>query len=170
MTHVEVLHAVPRVVPWVVPVAFALPSSCRELWASPPLTWLFCFQKWTNPAKQSSDFFFSFLFFAGISGSWDQTPLLTGGPSRRAAVTTAPAPGPEGNTLLVASLSWQILKTWLFVFDCFCSLFMHHFAVINKRRFLKRLCSDECTNMFTTTLWMFVFFFNWSVFHQPLQW
>lgn len=58
-------------------------------------------------------FFIFSLSFAGISGFWDQTLLLTGGPSRRAAVTTAPAPGPEGNTLFVASLSWQILKTWL---------------------------------------------------------
>lgn len=66
-----------------------------------------------QPSQTEFRLFFFSLSLAGISGFWDQTLLLTGGPSRRAAVTTAPAPGPEGNTLFVASLSWQILKTWL---------------------------------------------------------
>lgn len=108
MTHVEVLHAVP----WRFPERFlewlswcSLSEQLHRIGANPLLTWLFWFQKSTNPGEWSSA-------FPGISGSRDQTSLLTGGPGRQAAVTTAPAPGPEGNTLPVASLSWQILKTW----------------------------------------------------------
>lgn len=55
------------------------------------------------------------------------------------------------------------IKDLAFVFGCFCSLFVHHFVVINKIRFLKRnpifhqLCSNKCINLFTRTLWKFVF-------------
>lgn len=95
----------------------------------PVLRWPDCSASRSRPTQPNRvQIFFS---SAGISGFWDQTLLLTGGPSRRAAVTTAPAPGPEGNTLPVASLSWQILKTWLSS-GHFCSLFVHRFVLINK--------------------------------------
>lgn len=82
------------------------PSSCTEL--GPIRCWPDCSASRSQPTQANGVQLF---FFPGIWGSWDQTLLLTGSPGRQAAVTTAPAPGPEGNTLTVASL-WQISKTW----------------------------------------------------------
>lgn len=108
VTHVEVLHAVL----WRFPERFlewfsrcSLSKQLHRIGANPLLTWLFCFQKSTNPGKWSSAFFSRDLRLLGSNIAANRRP-------RQAAVTTAPAPGPEGNTLPVASLSWQILKTW----------------------------------------------------------
>ncbi|CAB1449288.1 unnamed protein product [Pleuronectes platessa] len=101
MTHVEVLHAVLWRFPERFPERFSwcsLSEQLHRLGANPLLTRLFCFQEPTDPGEWSSA-------FPEIPGSRDQTPLLTGGPGRQAAATAAAAPGPEGNTLPVASLS-----------------------------------------------------------------
>lgn len=90
----------PRAVPWAVLAALTR-NSCTESGPNPLQSWLFAFQKSTNPGKRSSA-------FPGLhSASGDQTWSLTGG-------QRPPQHGPwaRGKHPPVASLSWQILKTW----------------------------------------------------------
>lgn len=85
------------------------PSSCAE--SGPIRCWPDCSASRSQPTQANGVQLFFFPVIPGAPGI-KHCCKQAAPAGRQAAVTTAPAPGPEGNTLPVASLSWQILKTW----------------------------------------------------------
>lgn len=107
--------AVPQVVQWAGSVAFA-PGAAAHSHGWPYAGFDCSASRSQQPAQANG-----VQLFQRSRTHGDKTSLLTGGPGRQAVVT----PAGKGNTLSVAFLSWQILKTWPDSLAASASLYLH---------------------------------------------
>lgn len=128
VTHVEVLHTVL----WRFPERFlewfsrcSLSKQLHRIGANPLLTWLFCFQKSTNPGKWSSAFFSRDLRLLGSNIAANRRPRQAGSGHQSSGPWARGKHPPCGFPLLTN------IKDLAFASGHFCyPLFVCHFVVV----------------------------------------